>query len=366
MKMNRIVLLMLTSLLSFSCKDDEKINVEVEPVSNITYEEKSGGVLFKWNSPETDLSYVEILFKKDVEHDELQRVIVAHPKNEQLIYGLPDANEREYTFIAHQGEYCSTPVSIAAVAGNPPYRKLLNSLNVSTNLEGVKVTWENEEEGEYYIEMFIDSLKSTPDYEIVVKEIGKGERRIPIDGVFSANLHFITSDIYANQSNSVVRMYRKMEDGWLDRKIWTILECSSEELQKDVVNGIPQTAAASVLDGNIATFWHTRWFENPTAIPYPHSMVFDLFRKVELSAAEVYRCQIRTNLQMIEIQGGVSSNGPWETIVTHEMLTHKAVQSIPFPHPVQYQYVRLNCTRGDNLNASLAEFSLFGKDLEEE
>ena len=75
--MNRILLLLIASLLFFltsGCKDDNKVAYEVTPVSNITYEQKPGGVLFKWDNPETDLSYVEILFKKETNSTEPERM----------------------------------------------------------------------------------------------------------------------------------------------------------------------------------------------------------------------------------------------------------------------------------------------------
>ena len=206
---------------------------EVTPVSNITYEQKPGGILFKWDNPDADLSYVEILFKKEINATESERVIVQSPVTEQLIYGLPDAYERTYTFIAHRNEFVSEPVTISAQAGTTPFEKLAASIKVSLNLEGVKVSWDNEEAGEYYLNLNIDSLKTDPDYEIVIKETGSGERQIPISGILTADLLFTVGDVYGNESIPVVRNYKKLENGWFDRSIWAVVDYSSQEETQD-------------------------------------------------------------------------------------------------------------------------------------
>lgn len=369
--MNRILLLLIASLLFFltsGCKDDNKVAYEVTPVSNITYEQKPGGVLFKWDNPETDLSYVEILFKKETNSTEPERVIVQSPVTEQLIYGLPDTYERIYTFIAHRDEAVSEPVTIAAQAGTTPFDKLAASIKVSLNLEGVKVSWDNEESGEFYLNMNIDSVKTNPDYEIVIKETGSGERQIPISGILSAELLFTVGDVYGNESIPVVRNYKKLENGWLDRSIWAVADYSSqEETQEQDVGGHLNSRASCVLDGYTNTFWHTRWSSNVPG-KYPHYITFDLRREVNLERARIVRRLNNTNLNTFEIQGGPSKDGPWTKIVEYVIQATNNPQTIEFTSPVQYRYIRFYCTKGGggNVHASLAEFELYGQDIEEE
>lgn len=363
--MNRILLLIMTSLiLMLGCKDDTKTNTEVSPVSNITFEQKPGGILFKWDNPETDLSYVEILFNKEADATAPERIVVQNPVREQLIYGLPDANERVYTFIAHRGNYTSEPVTITAQAGITPFDKLVNSIKVTLNLEGVRVSWDNEENGEYYLNMNIDSLKNDPDYEIVIKEIGIGERQIPISGYLSANLLFTVGDVYGNESSPIVRNYKKLEDGWLDRSIWAVVDYSSqEETQEQELGGHLNSRASCVLDGFTNTFWHSRWSSNVTG--YPHYITFDLKRNVNLEQARIVRRLNNTNLNTFEIQGGPSKDGPWTRIVEYVIKATNNPQTIEFPEPVEYRYIRFYCTKGST-HASLAEFELYGQDIEEE
>lgn len=364
--MNRILLLIMASFILMSgCKDDTRTIIEVSPVSNITYEQKPGGILFKWDNPDTDLSYVEILFDKEINANEPERVVVQNPVTEQLIYGLPDANERVYTFVAHRGDYTSEPVTITAQAGITPFDKLSTSIKVAVNLEGVKVSWENEESGEYYLNMNIDSLKSNPDYEIVIKETGIGERQIPISGILTAELLFTVGDVYGNESSPVVRNYKKLENGWLDRSIWAVVDYSSqEESNEQEVGGHLNSRASCVLDGYTNTFWHSRWSSNVPGA-YPHYITFDLKREVSLDKARIVRRLNNTNLNTFEIQGGPSKDGPWTRIVEYVVQATNNPQTIDFTEPVEYRYIRFYCTKGST-HASLAEFELYGQDIEEE
>jgi len=369
--MNRILLFMLTSLLCIihvSCDDDNTQSSEVLPVSNIISESQPGGILFKWDNANTDLSYVEILFKKQP-NLENERVVVQAPLTEQFIYGLPDTNEREFTFIAHRDNLVSKAVKVKAQASTTPFDKLAASIQISQNLEGIKVSWSNEEEGEYYLNMNIDEVKAEPDYEIVVKETGDGARQVPLSGIHSANLLFTVSDVYGNESAPVSRNYKKLENGWLDRGIWAIADYSSqEEANEQESGGHLNSRASCVLDGFTNTFWHTRWSSNVPG-KYPHYITFDLKREVLLEKARIIRRQGNTNLNTFEIQGGPSKEGPWTKIVEYVIKATNNPQTIEFPEGTyQYRYIRFYCTKGGggNIHASLAEFELYGQDLEEE
>ena len=67
---------------------------------------------------------------------------------------------------------------------------------------------------------------------------------------------------------------------------WKVVRVSSEETARD--NG----KAPNAFDGQLKTFWHTRWSSNPTA--YPHELVVDLGKQV---TAVAFRATPRQGVQ---------------------------------------------------------------------
>ncbi len=57
---------------------------------------------------------------------------------------------------------------------------------------------------------------------------------------------------------------------------WRIVSVSSEETRRD------KGQASNAIDGDVQSFWHSRWSTNPAQ--YPHEIVIDLGRKVKASA----------------------------------------------------------------------------------
>lgn len=369
--MKRITLFGITSLLClviFSCKDDDETVTEVKPLANITYEQKAEGILFKWENPNENLSYVEILFKNDAVQADYQRIIVQGAKTEQLVSGLPDENDREYIFTAYRGTQASSPTKVIAHGAEPAFKQLASTLSVSIKMSGVNVNWDKNVAGEFYINLNIDTIKSKPDYEIVIREDGPASRFVPISGVKTARLYLTVSDVNRNVSKPFIYPYVGLESGWLDRSIWKVVDFSSqEEVQEQSVGGKVNSRAVAVLDGDVTTFWHSRWSSDVPG-KYPHYITFDLGRKVILTKAQLYRRVKKTDLKKIEIQGGPGKDGPWEKIVEYELKTNDNAQTISFPDTTvyQYQYIRLFCTEGNSVHASLAEFSLYGQDIEED
>ncbi len=76
---------------------------------------------------------------------------------------------------------------------------------------------------------------------------------------------------------------------------------------EDVVNG---NVAANILDGDPATFWHTRW--QPQNDPMPHELVVDLGREVPLQGITCLPRQDQSNgrIALAEIFGSVRA-GDW-------------------------------------------------------
>lgn len=364
--MNRILLLLMTSLLSlffFSCEDNKDDNVELKPVSNITNEQKPEGILFKWDNPEAT-SYVEISFKNDANQENVQRILVQSPKNQQLIMGLPDTSERAFSFTAYRDGKASPTVAVQTQASKPPFSRLANTVQVAVvpNQKKLKVSWNNQISGEYVLSMFINNIKVQPDYEIVIKTTGEDERLIYMpETLFSADLFFTVKDTYGNESQPISKVYQSIsESGWFDRSLWTIADISSEHAG---------WLASFILDGKFNTFWASYLVESN---PFPHYLTFDLKRKVVLTKARLMPGNTHSKM-LCKIQGSSSphKNSQWTDIVSYSVpnTTANVWQEINFPEPVTYRYIRLYCAsniQSGAYYAVMAEFALFGHDVDYE
>lgn len=363
--MNRI-LLFTTSLLSlffFSCEDNKDDHVELKPVSNIIHEQKPEGILFKWDNPEA-ISYVEISFKNDVNQENVQRILVESPQNQQLITGLPDASERAFSFTAYRNGKASPTVTLRTQGSEPPFSSLANTVRVAVvpNQKKLKVSWNNQFSGEYVLSMFINHIKASPDYEIVIKTTGEDERFIYMPEVlFSADLFFTVKDTYGNESQPISKVYQSIsESGWLDRNLWTIADISSENTG---------WLASNILDGNAGTSWASYLVETNT---FPHYLTFDLKRKVVLTKARLMPGNTHSKM-LCKIQGSSSpnKNSTWTDIVSYSVpnTTTGVWQEINFPEPVTYRYIRLYCVNNIGTGAYyavMAEFALSGHDVDYE
>ena len=88
--------------------------------------------------------------------------------------------------------------------------------------------------------------------------------------------------LFRYAGSSSFRPTTDLPPGWIEthhriaglaRRGATVLHASSEDLAHGNV-------AANVLDGDPATFWHTRW--QPQTDPLPHELVIDLGRELAL------------------------------------------------------------------------------------
>lgn len=353
-------------IFTVACDDNNTSTEEVQPVANVTYTQRPGGILFKWDNPNTELSYVEILFKNNSTQENPQRIIVQSPLTEQLISGLPDANEREFTFSAYLNGKASTPVTVVAKGSETPLNQLANTIRASVvpNGKKIKVSWDNQFAGEYVISMFIDEIKDKPDREIIIHSTGADEQLLYMpEDLFSANAIFTLKDSYGNERSLFERSYLSIsENGWLDRGLWTIANISSEHAG---------WLATNILDGKSGTSWASYLVSSNG---FPHYLTFDLQRNVVLSKARIMPGNTHSKM-FIRIQGSSSpgKNGQWTDIATYAVpnTTTGQWQEITFPKEVTYRYIRFYCERSlyndpNEYYAVMAEFALYGHDIADE
>lgn len=114
----------------------------------------------------------------------------------------------------------------------------------------------------------------------------------------------------------------------------TVSRVSSE----DVANG---HRAANVLDGDPATFWHTRWQPQPD--PPPHELVIDLGRAREFSGLTFVPRQDQSNgrIARADVFVSLAADAPGERV--GELRSGDTVErlTLRFARPVQARFLRL-------------------------
>ena len=127
------------------------------------------------------------------------------------------------------------------------------------------------------------------------------------------------------------------------RSTWSIVSYSSEEPSGE---GPPNGLAASILDGNLNTFWHSQWAAR-TATP-PHYIIIDLgaATKVPLSISGfryAHRAGLARRAAKIDIEVS-NDNANW-TLVSGSPFTLAAVaglQTFNFASPVTTRYIKIS------------------------
>lgn len=143
-------------------------------------------------------------------------------------------------------------------------------------------------------------------------------------------------------------------EGKLDKSGWTITGFDSEEPAEGAPNGL----ASAAIDGNLNTFWHSKWSGgNPG---YPHWFSFDLGKEVAVSAIEVFRRQGNGGGQT-KHQFLYSTNGTdWSDYGTFAMNkdTNNAQKFSNSANPTA-RYIKYVALEGPNFYAFLAEINVY-------
>ncbi|MRG43906.1 hypothetical protein GFS24_02210 [Chitinophaga sp. SYP-B3965] len=137
-----------------------------------------------------------------------------------------------------------------------------------------------------------------------------------------------------------------------DRSTWTAT-ASSEELTAEAAG------AALLLDGKIATYWHSEYSAvNP---PYPHWVQIDMKTALKLVSVEITARQNNANaMTKFKLEG--STDGTiWSLMGDNLLFTGatKTPQSYPVSSSVTVRYLKLTALEGPVKNNFIAEIEAF-------
>lgn len=107
----------------------------------------------------------------------------------------------------------------------------------------------------------------------------------------------------------------------INKPTWTIAEFSSEEPGEGAPNGL----ATAILDGDPATFWHSKWTE---AVELPHFITIDMIEEFTVVQVDLTRRVNNSDTKSGEIHIS-SDNVAWEKIASYEMKKTNDSQAFP-------------------------------------
>jgi len=366
-------LTILALLLSvFACKDDNSGKAaQVASVSNIRYSAAQGALFFQWDNPQQDdLAYVEISYTD--KSDNLHRILVLGGLSEGWVKGIPDNSAYYFRFLVYDKTgNVSEPVEVMASALESTVNMFYGRVKLGVDFSGINVSWENNFDENFYIELtYTDLNGNNYKEEVVVAANSEGKQFVKIGanltGSQSIDIYATIVDENSNESEQKVLKFYKKEVGKLDRSTWRIASFSSEESSDG--------AAVNILDGDINTIWHSRWRTNKAS--YPHYVVLDLGNKKRIEKIGLYQRQTTVMVKGMAVYGNNVSASPadesmWNLCYEFDLSALKTEQIFEFPNIVEYRYIKLVCTSpadvgADNSCASLAEVYLYGSDVADE
>ncbi len=150
----------------------------------------------------------------------------------------------------------------------------------------------------------------------------------------------------------------KLTEKMISKTGWTA-EASSEELNGE---GASNGRAAQAIDGNVNTFWHSKW--QNTELPFPHTLTIDMKSSVYVTRVDLAARQNASNgFRKFNIEGS-DDGSSWTSLGVDLMMDPlvKSYQSYPVS-PGYRRYLRLTMTTGATAttkSTNLGEISVYG------
>jgi hypothetical protein len=142
----------------------------------------------------------------------------------------------------------------------------------------------------------------------------------------------------------------------LDRTTWTASASTEEIGGEGPVNG----RVATILDGNLATFWHTQWQGTGANPPVPHTIDIDMQETKTIASIELARRSNNRDTKTAVFYISPDGN-EWNEIgyLDYPNAATPNAKVLLFANPVTGRYIRLMITECNNAsNASLSELML--------
>ena len=139
-----------------------------------------------------------------------------------------------------------------------------------------------------------------------------------------------------------------------DRTDWGISASTEEKVGE---NAGKYGIATCILDGDLASFWHSQWKGEGANPPLPHEIIIDMKSQQDILSIELARRQGNGDTKTVIFSIGESEEH-WTELGQLNFPSEKATnaQILLLPEPVRGRYIRALVTGSNNgVNASIAE-----------
>lgn len=355
-KLKKLFYLLFLSTLAFSCGDTE--TTEPEPEEDTTPPGKVAGVIarsgygtvtLKWTRPtDEDYGYTSVEFTRKGEPVALQA------RDSIVISGFEDTQSYEFSlFATDKKQNRAEAVKITATPGESPSALVRASVDFVLNSIVATVSWENITGALVTVTANYKDADGNPKS---VSKMSTADRDFLSFKLFSEQ----TVDI-AVSSGSVQQPpieFAAAPDLTPDKKTWTVVSVSSEELTGE---GSNNGRAVHAIDGTTSTFWHTKWTGGnvPTL---PNFIVYNMQATLEFTKIKVTQRLNGKSLNTVEILLGPDANNLTQVGSLTFPDANGGSQEITFPEPVSGRILKLNMpdTRSSGKHSFIAEIEFDG------
>lgn len=168
----------------------------------------------------------------------------------------------------------------------------------------------------------------------------------------------VTEKVYTYHFNAGVPIVNFGDKDEYVKTGWEIVGFSSQEL-----NASYPGAANRAIDGDLNTYWHSNWSQNPTS-SHPHFIIVDTKQSLEAHGVSISQRQDSQAGRVKDIEIWMSSdNVHWVKITNHILQNTQGQQNISFSSPKTLKYLKIivqsSYLNVAEKNCSIAEIGIY-------
>jgi hypothetical protein len=344
----------LSMFFMLSCDNEESITIEAP--GSVTVESGFGEAIFSWNFPsDLNAKFVRVDYTdKDgnAKHKKFSKNTTAAVINELV--------EREYEFTVTASDLNnnrSEAIVVNTTPKKPPYLLVANTIDASSDLGGIAVTWENISGSNIGINVKYIDVNGLQQVFVTNSSEINGSAQLSGLGATEQEFEIYVTSENGEQSSSTFFTLTPLVEVKLDKTNWTIFDFSSQEAGGEgPINGW----ATAVIDDNTGTFWHSQWSGgNP---PYPHHFSVDMQELKKVSKVELFtRNNDKRGMTKFSVSGSLDGTN-WENFGEFDFDNEDYTgQSYTLDDLYEMRYIRITALEGESSFVFLAELNVFGQ-----
>jgi hypothetical protein len=337
-----------------SCEDKEGDVTPPKPVENIAVKAGYGELMFSWTQPgDSDLYYVDITYTDSKGKKRSSKV--SHYVFNDTLSGFADTSEYTFQLTAYDKSGNASKGMIASARPlAPAFDKVAGTLSMSPDFGGARIAWKNETGKTVTIRVAYKNNDGAPVTSFFTsnKEISEGI----ISGLNATKRTFtaVVTDISESISQAKTFDITPLSEVKIPKTQWTVVDVSSEEPAEN-----PNGYASKIFDGNLNSFWHTKW--NGSQPGYPHWVIVDMHQGITVSRFECFRRQGdgrgQTKIQFLTSTDGTVWTDQGQFDFNPAIDDGQSFRMVTNPSARYFKYVAV---AGPNFFAFVAEINVYG------